>query len=101
MVERIEDLAGLSRTHPMLALAMAIFMFSTPTDIQEMNPAQCCAVDPAEPVHMVYNPREFNQRAVSLHVYSKPFDSCVVYSEERGTCGEIKLSYTTEYGKKN
>lgn len=28
MVERIEDLAGLSRTHPMLALAMAIFMFS-------------------------------------------------------------------------
>ena len=71
------------------------------TDIEEMNPAQCCAVDPAEPVHKVYNPSEFNQRAVSLHVYSKPFDSCVVYSEEQGTCGEIKLSYTTEYGKKN
>jgi cysteine dioxygenase len=70
-----------------------------PTDIEEMNPAQCCAVDPAEPVHKVYNPREFNQRAVSLHVYSRPFDSCVVYSEEQGTCGEIKLSYTTEYGK--
>ena len=71
-----------------------------PTFIEEMNPSQCCAVDPAEPVHKVYNPREFNQRAVSLHVYSKPFDSCVVYSEEQGTCGEIKLSYTTEYGKK-
>lgn len=71
-----------------------------PTDIEEMNPSQCCAVDPVEPVHKVYNPREFNQRAVSLHVYSKPFDSCVVYSEEKGTCGEIKLSYTTEYGKK-
>jgi cysteine dioxygenase len=71
-----------------------------PTDIQEMNPVQCCAVDPAEPVHKVSNPREFNQRAVSLHIYSKPFDSCVVYSEEQGTCGEIKLSYTTEYGKK-
>jgi len=28
MVEKIEDLAGLSRTHPMLALGMAIFMFS-------------------------------------------------------------------------
>src|SRR5690242_2707859 len=36
-----------------------------PTDIEEMNPSQCCAVDPAEPVHKVYNPREFNQRAVS------------------------------------
>ena len=28
MVERIDDLKGLSRTHPMMALAMAIFMFS-------------------------------------------------------------------------
>jgi NADH-quinone oxidoreductase subunit N len=28
MVEDISDLAGLSRTHPMMALAMAIFMFS-------------------------------------------------------------------------
>lgn len=65
----------------------------------EMNPAHPCAVDPIEPVHRVYNPREFQQRAVSLHVYSRPFDSCVVYSPEQGTCGEIKLHYTTEYGK--
>ena len=28
MVEGIQDLAGLSRTHPLMALAMAIFMFS-------------------------------------------------------------------------
>jgi cysteine dioxygenase len=65
----------------------------------EMNPAQPRAVDPLEPVHRVYNPREFNQRAVSLHVYSRPFDTCVVYSPEQGTCGEIKLHYSTEYGK--
>ena len=65
----------------------------------EMNPTRPCAVDPLEPVHRVYNPREFNQRAVSLHVYSRPFDSCVVYSPEQHTCGEIKLFYTTEYGK--
>src|SRR5690242_21246688 len=71
-----------------------------PTDIVEMNALQPCAVDPKEPVHKVFNPREFNQRAVSLHIYSRPFDRCVVYSDEQGTCGEIKLSYTTEYGKK-
>ncbi len=65
----------------------------------EMNPERPCAVDPLEPVHRVFNPREFNQRAVSLHVYSRPFDTCVVYSPEQGTCGEIKLHYTTEYGK--
>jgi cysteine dioxygenase len=68
-------------------------------DTVEMNANHPCAVDPLEPVHRVYNPREFDQRAVSLHVYSRPFDSCVVYSAEQGTCGEIKLSYHTEYGK--
>jgi cysteine dioxygenase len=71
-----------------------------PTDTVEMNPANPCAVDPKEPVHRVLNPREFNERAVSLHVYSRPYDSCMVYSPEQGTCGEIKLHYTTEYGKR-
>jgi cysteine dioxygenase len=66
----------------------------------EMNADHPCAVDPMEPVHRVLNPREFNQRAVSLHVYSRPFDTCVVYSPEQGTCGVIKLHYTTEFGKK-
>jgi len=70
-----------------------------PAETVEMNPAHPCAVDPLEPVHRVYNPREFQQRAVSLHVYSRPFDSCVVYSPEQGTCGEIKLHYNTAYGK--
>jgi cysteine dioxygenase len=70
-----------------------------PTDTVEMNPTHPCAVDPADPVHRVYNPREFNCRAVSLHIYSRPFDSCIVYSPEHGTCGEIKLHYNTEYGR--
>ena len=69
------------------------------TDTVEMNISHPCAVDPLEPVHRVINPREFNQRAVSLHVYSRPFDTCVVYSAEQGTCGEIQLHYTTMYGK--
>jgi cysteine dioxygenase len=68
------------------------------TETVEMNAEHPCAVNPHEPVHRVFNPREFNQRAVSLHVYSRPFDTCVVYSAEQGTCGEIQLHYTTEYG---
>jgi cysteine dioxygenase len=70
-----------------------------PSNTVEMNPSQPCAVDPLEPVHRVLNPREFNQRAVSLHVYSRPFDTCVVYSAEQSTCGIIKLHYHTLYGK--
>jgi len=70
-----------------------------PLNIVEMNISEPCAVDPADPVHRVLNPREFNQRAVSLHVYSRPFDTCVVYSPEQNTCGEIKLHFNTMFGK--
>jgi predicted metal-dependent enzyme (double-stranded beta helix superfamily) len=70
------------------------------TDAVEMNREHPCAVNPLEPVHKVYNPREFRERAVSLHVYSRPFDSCDVYSEEQQTCGTIGLNYTSMYGKK-
>lgn len=70
-----------------------------PLNTVEMNPSHPCAVDPTDPVHRVLNPREFNQRAVSLHVYSRPFDTCVVYSPEQGTCGEIQLHFNTEFGK--
>ncbi len=71
----------------------------TPTDTLEMNPTHPCAVDPSDPVHRVLNPRHFAERAVSLHIYSRPFDTCVVYSPEQGTCGTIKLHYSTVYGK--
>ncbi|HYY69006.1 MAG TPA: cysteine dioxygenase family protein [Terriglobales bacterium] len=70
------------------------------TDSLEMNREHPCAVNPREPVHKVYNPREFRERAVSLHVYSRPFDSCDVYSEEQQTCGTIPLSYTSMHGQR-
>jgi len=70
-----------------------------PLNTIEMNLSHPCAVDPADPVHRVVNPRQFKQRAVSLHVYSRPFDTCVVYSPEQDTCGEIALHFNTVFGK--
>jgi cysteine dioxygenase len=70
-----------------------------PTDSVEMNALRPLGVNPKHPVHSVRNPREYNERAVSLHIYSRPFDSCVVYSDEQGTCGEIALHFTTKYGE--
>jgi len=70
-----------------------------PLSTVEMNIFHPCAVDPADPVHRVVNPLEFKQRAVSLHVYSRPFDTCVVYSPEQGTCGEIQLHFNTRFGQ--
>jgi cysteine dioxygenase len=72
-----------------------------PTDIYEMDAAHPAYVNPLEPVHQVLNLAEFNQRAVSIHVYSKPFDTCEVYQREKGIYGDVPLYYTSEYGKLN
>jgi cysteine dioxygenase len=56
-------------------------------------------VDQEEPVHQVLNLAEFGERAISLHIYSKPFDTCEVYSLEKGTYDDVQLYYTSEFGK--
>jgi len=65
-------------------------------DIYNLLPAE---VDPEEPVHQVLNLREFEERAVSLHIYSRPFDRCLVYSPAKAEYSEVQTSYTSEYGK--
>jgi cysteine dioxygenase len=65
-------------------------------DIHQLLPAE---VDPEEPVHQVLNLAEFNERAVSLHIYSRPFEHCLVYSLETNQYREVPLHYTSEYGK--
>src|SRR5262249_41063927 len=64
-----------------------------------MDPDHPAAVNPVEPVHQVLNLAEFNRRAVSIHVYSRPFASCEVYLQDKGTYFDAPLHYTSEYGK--
>lgn len=55
-------------------------------------------VDPEEPIHQVLNLPQFKSRAVSLHIYSLPFDTCEVY-DLKGKCYEdVLLVNTSEYG---
>jgi cysteine dioxygenase len=70
-----------------------------PTNVVEITPENPVAVDPLNPVHDVRNLREWGQRAVSLHIYSRPFNSCIVYSVEQRSCGQIALNYTSMYGR--
>jgi cysteine dioxygenase len=72
-----------------------------PTDIYDMDSVHPAYVNPLEPVHQVLNLPEFNQRAVSIHIYSRPFDNCEVYQREKGTYSDVPLHYTSEYGKLN
>ena len=72
-----------------------------PTDAFDMDPEHPAAVNPSEPVHQVLNLCEFARRAVSIHVYSRPFDSCEVYALDKGTYFDVPLHYTSEHGKLN
>jgi cysteine dioxygenase len=70
-----------------------------PTEIFDMDAAHPAYVNPIEPVHEVLNLAGFGGRAVSVHVYSKPFDTCEVYLLDKGTYSDVPLFYTSEYGK--
>jgi cysteine dioxygenase len=72
-----------------------------PTDTYDMDAAHPAYVNPIEPVHEVMNLTEFQQRAVSIHIYSRPFDTCEVYLRDQGTYSDVPLFYTSEYGKLN
>jgi cysteine dioxygenase len=64
-----------------------------------MDPEHPVHVRPQTPIHAVLNLLEYNQPALSLHVYSLPYDRCFVYSKEDRRCREIPLFYDTEYGQ--
>lgn len=55
-------------------------------------------VDPGEPIHQVLNPSSFRSKAVSLHIYSRPFDSCEVYDLKEKRYWDVPLINTSEYG---
>jgi len=69
------------------------------TDTCIMDPLHPAAVNPVEPVHQVLNLPEYKERAVSIHIYSLPYDSCEIYSADKGTYMDVPLYYTSEYGK--
>ena len=69
-----------------------------PSERYEMDPLHPAAVDPTEPIHSVHNLPEYGGRAMSIHVYSRPFDSCEIYQPEQGRYYDVSLGYTTRFG---
>ena len=53
-------------------------------------------VDKTQTIHRILNLAEWKQPAVSLHVYSRPIDSCVVFDMEGQRCYRRDLKYDNE-----
>jgi len=65
----------------------------------ELTECLAARVDLEEPIHQVLNLAEFDERAVSIHIYSKPYDRCLSYCRDTDTFKEVELFYTSIDGK--
>ena len=69
------------------------------TNSFELSECLAAKVDLEEPIHQVINLAEYDERAVSIHIYSKPYDRCLSYCRDTDTFKEVKLYYTSIDGK--
>lgn len=65
------------------------------TDSFELSDCLTAKVELEEPIHQILNLAEFGERAVSVHIYSKPFDRCIAYCRDTDTFKEVQLHYTS------
>jgi len=69
------------------------------TDNFDLSDCLAAKVELEEPIHQILNLPEFEARAVSLHIYSKPFDRCLSYCLETNKFADVPLFYTSVKGK--
>ncbi len=67
------------------------------TDNFELSDCLTAKVELEEPIHQILNLN--SDRAVSVHIYSKPFDTCLSYCRETDTFKEVPLYYTSIDGR--
>jgi cysteine dioxygenase len=69
------------------------------TDHFDLFDCLAAKVELEEPIHQILNLPEFDDRAVSLHIYSKPFDNCLCYCRDTDTFKTVPLFYTSIDGR--
>ena len=69
------------------------------TDAFELAECLAAKVELEEPIHQILNLPEYNDRAVSIHIYSKPYDHCISYCQDTDTFKDVKLNYTSVGGR--
>lgn len=55
--------------------------------------------DKLQTIHQLFNAGDPRERAVSIHVYSRPIDSCVAFDMASQRCYRRELAYFSEYGE--
>ncbi len=72
------------------------------TKLEVVREVEACAggavmtADKLQTIHRLYN---FDEPAVSVHVYSRPIDSCVAFDLEKQHCYRRQLAYFSKHGE--
>jgi len=78
------------------------------TRLEIVRETEACAggpvitADKLQTIHRLYNLSENSvrgERAVSVHVYSRPIDSCVAFDMDRNHCYRRQLGYFSKFGE--
>lgn len=67
------------------------------TDSFELSDCLASKVELEEPIHQILNIAD--ERAISIHIYSRPFNRCISYCRNTNTFKEVNLHYTSIDGK--
>jgi len=67
--------------------------------IREVDAAAGGPVLTADKLQTIHQLMNGNERAISIHVYSRPIDSCVAFDLERQRCYRRELGYFSENGE--
>ncbi len=72
------------------------------TKLEFVREVDACAggtvltADKLQTIHRLYN---HDEPAVSIHIYSRPIDSCVAFDMEKQHCYRRQLAYFSKYGR--
>lgn len=69
------------------------------SDSFELSDCLAAKVELEQPIHQILNLADYGERAVSIHIYSKPFDRCLAYCRDTDSFKEVNLFYTSIDGK--
>jgi cysteine dioxygenase len=55
--------------------------------------------DKLQTIHQLFNAEDASERAVSIHIYSRPIDSCVAFDMVNNRCYRRELAYFSRNGE--
>lgn len=65
-------------------------------EVDACTGGQVLTADKLQTIHRLYN---HDEPSVSIHVYSRPIDSCVAFDMEKQACYRRTLAYYSKYGE--